>query len=444
MEYYGSQKLVYDEEVEASVIATMLNDEHCFYDALASLTPDHFFVSFYRLSFEIMGELAPKGRPTFRELTYELNARKKLDHDRLAKLEQVFASSAQFDIWLDKLRDMHIRREYRKFSYLLAEMSINETASADEIVEFVEAKIVGLSAMTAQDEIFEPGKLAEDTYDQLMELRNNPQPVPGMSVCAKVDMGDIVLEHGFPGINDALGGFQRGDMIVLAAQSGHGKTAFAQNIARLLSVEQEYYTFYQNTEMMVDEMMKRFASQMSGVPFKKIYTGFGMSDTEWQMVANALERFKNSHLYLSYLPTLTPQKSKSLARKFKLEHGRLDLLIIDYIGRMELEFGRNNLREDQVLAQVAREAKKLAQELQCAVLLLAQLNEEGRIEGARRIKNDADAVFFLEPANEEDKGKPPKATHKLIKYKVRRGETGGALWIEFKKPTLYMTEVTLK
>lgn len=439
MDLYGPMKLPYDIETECSVLGTMINVEAHLHEGVGIFTTDHFLLPFHQDVFEVLQLLAGKVRVNVRILTKELNKRNALDHDGMIRLEE-YVQAKQFDYWRDKLQDLYIRRKYREFSYQMAEMSINETSTAAEVVEVVETKILGLSVVTAQDKILSPQEAAKKAKEAFQQRVKNPNPVRGIRFSRDVITTSEMYTDGFPSIDKVLSGAQPGDLIIFAAQSGHGKTALAENIVRLVSVEQDYHTFYQNTEMNEDELTDRLVSMISGVDFTKIFNGYGLTVQEQTKVNAAYDRIEGSKFFSSLLPYLTPQKSRSLARKFKIENGRLDLLVIDYIGRLELE-AEKNLREDQVLARIARESKKLAQELQCAVILLAQLNEDGKIEGARRIKNDADAVFFLEPCK-VDEDRPKGANYKLTKYKVRRGDNGGVIWINFNKPKMYMTETT--
>lgn len=252
---------------------------------------------------------------------------------------------------------------------------------------------------------------------------------------------------GFPSFDRCLYGLQPGDLILIAGQSGEGKTALAQNIVTLTSIAQDYYTYYENTEMSAKQMVARFVSQLTGIPFEEIFTGRLTGTAEEiankrKRIEAAHNRFAQSKIYLSELPSLTPGQSKGLARKFKHKYGRLDVLVIDYVGRMEMDSDmKKGLQEWQVMSRIAKEAKKLAQQLQCAVILLAQLTEEGTLEGARKMINDTDAAFFLERLDEEDREKYPDATHRLRKRKVRRGSTERDILLRFNKPIQRIEEV---
>jgi replicative DNA helicase len=425
---------MYDYETEMNVLSGMLKHKDCLYEGIARFRDDHFYDPFSQVVFATIARLAPKGQPSFAQIVIELKG--SFPNDKFKELNHVFVNVDSFPLWADRLHDFYVRRKY-----LEAAQEIEEVAKGngrlEQVTEIVEKKILSVHQEESNTDIIEPEEAGESAFQEFKKRLETDESIYGIKLSVRSKNGVV---DGFPSLDKTLMGLKGGDLVLVCAASGEGKTAFAQNVVRLASIQQKYFTYYENTEMDPKEMVFRFVSQISKVDFQKIYTGKFDNPSEKEYVEKSFEAFKKSNVYISQLPTLTPQKSRGLARKFKLKYGQLDLLVIDYIGRMEvLEKG---LREDQVLSMVAKESKRLAQELNCAVILLAQLTDDGKIEGARRIKNDADAVYFIERlAEEERKDAPRMATHKMVKFKVRRGSTEGYIYLNFNKAKMYITEV---
>lgn len=419
-------------ETEISILAGMLKHEKCLYDGLARFKDDHFQDEFCVVAFATITRLASKGQPSFAQVAIEL--KDSFPREKIADLRKVIVSEESFPISADKLHEFYVRREYANAAQQIKELA-EGNGPLEEVTDIVEKRILSVTQEENQLDMIEPMTAGENAYEEFKKRVESEDKTYGIKLSVRSKNGIV---DGFPSLDETLMGLKGGDLVLICAASGEGKTAFAQNVVRLASINQKYFTYYENTEMDPNEMVFRFVAQLAKVEFQKIYTG-ELSTVEKGYAEKCFEAFKKSNVYISQLPTLTPQRSRGLARKFKLKYGQLDLLVIDYIGRMEvLEKG---LREDQVLAMVAKESKKLAQELNCAVILLAQLTEDGKIEGARRIKNDADAVYFIERVEKDDKSAPGMATHRMVKYKVRRGSTDGYIYLNFNKPKMYITEV---
>ena len=147
---------------------------------------------------------------------------------------------------------------------------------------------------------------------------------------------------------------------------------------------------------------------MSQVPLQKIRTG-SLTNGELTQVQTGLEIFSKSNFYTSYMPNLTPAKLQTLARKAKLQHN-IEMLILDYVGRMEKADPK--LQEWQVLEQIIKTQKILAQNLDIACMVLVQLNEDGSLQGAKRMKNECDLMLKLIPVDSDQTQKIRDYHHK--------------------------------
>ncbi|MEC0171147.1 replicative DNA helicase [Paenibacillus graminis] len=427
-----------DFQTEQNVLAGMLAGEKMLYDGLAVVTVDHFYDEEHQIIFAEIAGQAEQAPPSWNIIYRQL--RDKINPERLTALKNAEGSENGFSYWLDKLHDLFVRRTYQTAAREIFKIA-ESGRPLKEITELVEQRIMKVNAVEGTERIVTPEEAGNNALEEFERRVNSGESIHGIRLSREVPTGGMPAIDGFPGMDELFRGLRGGDLIIVSARTGDGKTALAQNIARHASIHQNYRTFYQNTEMSENEMVFRFASQLSEKSFEGI-DGGTLDSWDRAAVRRAFELYSKSRIYISHLPTLTPERSRGLARQFKIKYGKLDLIIIDYIGRMELARSNKNRRDDQILVDVAKECKRLAAEVDACVILLAQLNEDGSLQGAKAMANEADGFMKLEPLDKETRERAPRgATHVINTAKARRGQKGKELFVSFNKKLMYMTEV---
>lgn len=235
---------------------------------------------------------------------------------------------------------------------------------------------------------------------------------------------------------------------MLCAQSGHGKTALALNISDDLSISQDYIGYYANAEMRDEELSMRIVSKRSVIPYSEIVTSQFTRDTieALDQISTQYDLIGKKSLILSRIPVMTISTIRRGYKKLMNAGRKPDYILIDYIGKMELEGNNSGLTEWQKLYRLSEDIKTLAVELDVPIIALAQLNDEGQIEGAKKMKNACDGVLFFEPIEEVDIEKMNKlqkqyANYKIVKFKVRRNDNSTPIYINFTKQYQRIVEV---
>lgn len=434
-------------ETEFEILAIVLHNKSSFFDITTAIKPEQFYHDEVGKAFEYLVKLDEKGKPTDPVSAIRESQDQNVT-DVILKAMNQFISAERVGYLLERFRDFHMRRTYYKIGHKLQTMAFDTSIPPSDLVDEVETEIMGIHSGDEKKDIIEPRQAAIKAMEVFYDRQGNQSPI-GISFVAKSADG---LVHGFPGVDEALsGGAQPGDAILIAAQTGEGKTALAVNLVTYASVFQGKKTYYQNTEMREEELVFRVVSNLSGIPFTEIFTGKLTGEPheileKQARLEKAFDLYAKSNIYLSELPELSAGQSKGLARKFKHRYGQLDVLVIDYIGRLETDGDmKKGLQEHQVLARIAKESKKLAKLLDCVVIILAQLTEDQKLEGARRILNDMDLALFVETLEGKDKEEYPIATHWLRKRKTRRSGKGSRdILIKFDKPIQRISEVYMK
>lgn len=355
------------------------------------------------------------------------------------QLTKVCVNRAEMMFFIQKLNDLKYRRETIARAEKAIDLCKRDGTKIAEIDQVMNAGIMGKQS---KKDILLPTDYAPAHKAAFEARMRNPKKTVGLSLAPN--------EEGFERLNETFMGIRGGDLLMICAQSGHGKTGLALNLARVLGVEQNYVTYYLNTEMDDEELSGRLAAQLSGASFSEIYTGVIEQGTSWPSILKAYDKLAESKVVLSKIPHLTVTKAKGLASIVRQKMQGLQCLIVDYIGRMEPENTRG-LQEWQQLYQMIEQLKTLAVELDIPVIVLGQLTEAGMLEGAKKMKNACDGVLFFQPTTADDAEGIDRAignaqkrmlvNYKIVKYKVRRNDNATAIYCRFNKRTQKVVEL---
>ncbi|MGI5912258.1 MAG: replicative DNA helicase [Syntrophomonadaceae bacterium] len=392
---------LFDLESEQRVLSAIIHSEDACIEAYNLLSVDEFYSPRNALIFELChGLYLREVRPTLVEVLKEghtlglfINPR---DIEELKYIAEQYIDEQNIKYWIQRIKDKSRLRKFVDFLNTSYEILLKQKGSdVEQILMSAEEKLTNLTALEIDDHVDSPDQLANLGYDEverrflryksISEVNNGVIPLDGLST-------------GFDNLNHVTLGYKPGDLIILGAQTGHGKTAFALHTAKAIAVDSKKNLLYLNTEMSREQIALRWGSILSSIEHDRIRSG-SITETELSLILNAYSRLRDSGFYSYPCPNLTPEKTVSIARKFKAQKN-IEMMIIDYIGRMDKYDPR--LSEWQILEQIVKTQKMLAQNLKIAVMCLVQLNVDGTLQGARRMKNECDLMLKLTPIPKED------------------------------------------
>ncbi len=395
------EEYLFDLESEQRVLSSMMHSEDACIEAYNILTESDFYSPRNALLFELSCSLFVREvRPTLVEVLKEghnlglfTNPR---DIEELKYIAEHYIDDENIKYWIDKVKDKSRLRKFVDFLKTSSEILIEQQGTdVEQILMSAEEKLTNLTALEIDDHVDTPADMANLGYNEverrflryktINEVNKGVIPLDGLST-------------GFDNLNHITLGYKPGDLIILGAQTGHGKTAFALHTSKAVAVDSKKNVLYLNTEMSRQQIALRWGSILSGIEHERIRAG-SINETELSIILNAYSRLRNSGFYSYPCPNLTPEKTVSIARKFKAQKN-IELMIIDYIGRMDKYDPR--IPEWQMLEQIVKTQKILAQNLNMAVMCLVQLNADGTMQGARRMKNECDLMLKLTPIPRED------------------------------------------
>lgn len=389
-------------QAELSVLSVMMMQESGSAQCIAELEPEDFFDGRNRKIFQLAQEIAAEGKPV--DLVSLTSVYP--DGAYLVDIAQVFASPAQTPGYIQELKEARKRRE------LIAICKAVIQSAEDNEPGYLEAARQGVETVAAIGgaDVAPVGLEAVDAVTAIGERK----------------MG---IRTGFGRLDNALFGMKPGELIIVGARPSMGKTSFAMNIAVYVAHFIGPVAVF-SLEMSKEPLLQRAAYSMSGVSRQDIIAGDEKAAEKLMQAALDLSGYP---LYMDDRGGVGVAQIRSTCYKVKRKAKGLSLVIVDYLGLVRPS-GRKNGNREQEVAEISRSMKLMAKELECPVLLMAQLNRgvEGREDKSPRlsdlresgaIEQDADAVIFLHRPAVYDDTKDPGEAWALLR-KNRNGPTG--------------------
>lgn len=433
-----------DIESEQRVLSSMMHSEKSCADALLTLEEKDFTDGFNQKIYSLIKSLYTNStRPTLAEImkhglqTGLISGTQAAD--RLSDISATYIDDGNIDFWTNqvktKARVRHLEAMLRKYHAALKTL---KDTDAETLLIDASNDFASLSIEAAKEIIQEPGEVAKLGYELTVSkmeryrkaMNDNPfgsPPLDGVST-------------GIDALDELTLGYKPGDMIIVAAKTGDGKTSFALNATEAASVRGKDATLYINTEMSKQQIALRWGAILSGVLHDKIRHG-SITNGELEKITEAYAKLEQSKFYPVSVPNLNPAKLQSLARIAKLKKDA-QLVILDYIGRMDTEDSKQP--EWKVLYNTVKSMKQMAQNLGMAAMVLVQITFDGYIQGSKQIKNECDLMVELVPLAKDEEidllETYENVNYKLMVVKNRDGKGGDSIPIWFNKETQQMRQ----
>lgn len=348
-----------------------------------------------------------------------------------------------FERAINVMKRKRMLREIYNVSKLM-EQAAKQDENPGDIIEQTFEKLWMLNEKSEGERPIITAEIGASEFMEAFEHREkNPEELLGLPLHYTDSKGRV---HGFPFVYDYMQGLRGGDLIIIAGQTGTGKTGIGTNISRIVSVEIGKRPYYFNAEMDNVQMYDRFVAATAGVPHLEVATSKltgspADKKLKRERIEEAVSKLSRSKLVTSEIPTLTPSRIAQLARQVKnMYEDGVDVIIVDYLGRLDSESTGRNMQTWDELYQNAKYLKELARKLNVPVIVLAQLNDEGKLEGAKKIANEADGVWFWEKIDPKDStqqkrlhdaGLEPEDANFTLRIKKNRRGPGEGQYIHF-------------
>jgi replicative DNA helicase len=302
----------------------------------------------------------------------------------------------------------------------IVELGYREEEDVEKLLDQAEQKLFAVSQKYIKQDFVPIRSILEAAFNRIDELHKGDHQLRGVPT-------------GYPDLNNILAGFQKSDLIILAARPSIGKTTLALDFARKIAVKEKIPIGIFSLEMSSDQLIDRMLAAESGVDLWRLRTGrlkTGEGDDDFQRIGEAMGVLSEAQIFIDDAGSANIMEIRTMARRLQMEHN-VGLIIIDYLQLME---GRSSGGDNRVneISEISRSLKQLARELNVPVIALSQLSRavESRspqipklsdLRESGSIEQDADIVMFL---YREDREKPDTPNKNIVEVHIAKHRNG--------------------
>lgn len=416
-------------EAEESVLGSVLIDKNAMIKIADFLTAEDFYKPQNARVFEAMIELYEKSDPIdVLSVINRLKEKKQLDdvggESAVTYLATVVPTSGHVLHYARIVQKNSTRRRMISAASDIVEMGFGDDKEMDELIDEAEQKLFSVAQGHKFQNFIKLSSALEDAFIRIDKLHRGDQALRGVTT-------------GFSALDSKLAGFQRSDLIILAARPSVGKTTLALDFARHAALSGAHVGIF-SLEMSKEQLVDRMLASHAHVDLWRLRTGKLESSPDdefddFHRIGAAMSELSQIPLYIDDHPSNNVMGMRTMARRLQSEHG-LDLLVIDYLQLMESSrYVDNRVQE---VSDISRSLKKLAIELNVPIIALSQLSRAVEMRTDQRpklsdlresgsIEQDADVVMFLHRQQfEEGVERPQVYDVDLLIEKHRNGPTG--------------------
>jgi len=382
-------------ELEEVVLGAMMVEKSAVNAVIDVLQPESFYVEAYGEVFRAIQTLFNNSEPIdLLTVTEQLRKEGKLDmlggSHRVASLTSRVASSANVEFHARIIAQKHIQRELIRVSNAIIEKAYDETSDVFDLLDEAESKLFEVAEGNIRKSYESMSTVMRQALDDIEAARKNEDGVSG-------------VPSGFHDLDKITGGWQRSDMIVLAARPGMGKTAFVLSMARNMAVDHDIPVAVFSLEMSAVQLVQRLISSETEINSDKFRKG-NLEEHEYQQLHSRCGKLSKAPLFIDDTPGLNIFELRAKCRRLKAQHG-IDMVIIDYLQLMSAGSDKGN--REQEISSISRSIKGIAKELDVPIIALSQLSRNVETRGGDKrpllsdlresgaIEQDADIVAFI-------------------------------------------------
>ncbi len=413
-------------EMEEAVLGALMLEKDAIEVVLDLLSPEAFYKPEHQKIYTVVKQLAENGKVIdLLTVTQELRNRGWIAEiggaGYIAQLSNKIASAAHIDFHARIIAQKFIQRELIRVTSDIQRQAYDNTLDVYQLLDQSEQDLFAISSGVVKKEILPISPILDDAILKIQQAKDKEfNGVPS----------------GFPSIDKITQGWQKGDLIIIAARPSMGKTAFTLSMARNMAADHDQSVAFFSLEMPSIQLVNRLIVSETEIDHNTIKSG-KLTDKEWAHLEEKVGKLYQAPIFIDDSPSMTIFELSAKCRRLKAKH-RLDIVVIDYLQLMKGE-GKSGNREQEV-SQISRSLKQLAKELEIPIIALAQLNRgvELRTGTQKRpmladlresgaIEQDADIIAFINRPERmgiaEVDGVSTRGLAEIIIAKHRNGQT---------------------
>ncbi|HAI74444.1 MAG TPA: replicative DNA helicase [Candidatus Moranbacteria bacterium] len=412
-------------EAEQSVLGALMLDKDAILKVANLIRLGDFYKDIHNTIYETMLDLYEQHEPIdVLSLSNRLEEKNQLNKiggsSYLATLVNTVPSSANVAHYAKVVQKKSTLRRLIETASAIVELGYKEEEDMEKLLDEAEQRLFAVSQKYIKQDFIPIKSILEAAFNRIDELHKGDYKLRG-------------IPTGFTDLNNILAGFQKSDLIILAARPSIGKTTLALDFARQIAIKEKIPVGIFSLEMSSDQLIDRMLAAESGVDLWRLRTGrlkTGEGDDDFQRIGEAMGVLSEAPIFIDDAGSANIMEIRTMARRLQMEHN-VGLIIIDYLQLME---GRSYSGDNRVneISEISRSLKQLARELNIPVIALSQLSRavESRspqipklsdLRESGSIEQDADVVMFL---YREDREKPDTPNKNIVEVHIAKHRNG--------------------
>jgi replicative DNA helicase len=417
-------------DLEEAVLGALMLEKNALNAVVEFLKPEHFYKEAHQEIYSAILTLFKASEPVdMRTVVHQLRKNAKLELIEgngayyIAELTSKVSSAANIEYHARVIIEMAIKRNLIEIASQIHHDAYEDTTDVFELLDKTEQSVFEISDSNLRKNYDNMRNLMARAIQELQQLKDHKDGLTG-------------VPSGFTALDRMTSGWQKSDLVIIAARPGMGKTAFVVSAMRNAAVDFKIPVAIFSLEMASIQLVNRMISAEAELEGEKIKRG-NLADHEWTQLVHKTSRLSSAPVFIDDTPALTILELRAKCRRLKAEHG-IQLIIIDYLQLMRGDSAGNR---EQEIASISRALKGIAKELSVPVLALSQLSRSVETRGGDKkpqladlresgsIEQDADIVMFLYrpeyyKITVDEEGLPTQGMGEVIIAKHRNGSTG--------------------
>ena len=417
-------------DLEEVVLGALMLEKEAVNEVIDILTPEAFYLDKHQKIFAAIKDLFGKSEPIdILTVTNELKQRGDLEMVGgayyISRLTNRVVSAANIEYHARIIMQKHIQRQLILISSDMIHEAFEDTTDVFDLLDKAENNLFQISENNLRRSYDSMQDLVSKAIKEIQNAKNADDKLRG-------------VPSGYTELDRITQGWQKSDLIILAARPSMGKTAFALNLARNAAVNFNRPVAFFSLEMSSVQLVTRLISSETSLTADKLRSG-DLAEYEWQQLNTKVTPLTDAPIFIDDTPQLSIFELRAKCRRLKQQHD-IQMVFIDYLQLMTAKGSDKGFSREQEISTISRSLKALAKELEIPVLALSQLsrNVEQRpgskkpilsdLRESGAIEQDADMVLFIyRPEyykNEADAEDKPKGYSIINIAKHRNGSLG--------------------
>ncbi len=424
-------------EVEEAVLGALMLERDAYVTVADVIDTGSFYKETHQKIFDAIKELANKEKPVdLLMVTQELKDRNQLEEiggpAYITQLTRRVASAAHIEFHARIIAQKFIQRELIRVSTEIQSKSYDDTMDVDDLIDFSESSLFKIAQGNIKKETVPIKPILNQAILQIEKAKNQKEGLSG-------------VPSGFTALDRITSGWQKTDLVIVAARPSMGKTAFVLSMAREMAVTHNKSVALFSLEMSSIQLVTRLISSETELGSQKLKSG-RLEDWEWEHLNRKISNLDKAPMFIDDTPALSIFEFRAKCRRLKMQYN-IEVVIVDYLQLMTAGSDNRGSREQEV-SNISRSLKAIAKELDIPILALSQLNRSVESREGKRpqlsdlresgaIEQDADLVLFIHRPEyygitEDESGNSLLGVAEIIIAKHRNGATGD-IHLSFKK-----------